>query len=148
MEAPKFYWLMSTRRGSLRLLITGMMITLFLGFGKRRAELASALKTGKQSRKSLDSYSLPLLDKFISTCAAGTVITYGLYTVDSETVAVHGTQDLIWTMPVVVFGIFRYLYLIHHQGKGEDTSKDLFKDIPMLLAVLSWAVAVMLIVYA
>lgn len=129
------------------LLITGMMITLFLGFGKRRAELASSLKTGKQSRKSLDNYSIPLLDKFISICAAGTVITYGLYTVDSNTVVIHGTQNLIWTMPIVVFGIFRYLYLIHHQGKGEDTSKDLFKDAPMLLAVLSWAIAVVLIVY-
>ncbi|WP_445657731.1 decaprenyl-phosphate phosphoribosyltransferase [Achromobacter sp. NCFB-sbj8-Ac1-l] len=127
------------------LLITGMMITLFLGFGKRRAELATAQKTGNRSRKSLDNYSLPLLDKFISICAAGTVITYGLYTVDSATVAMHRTQNLIWTMPIVIFGIFRYLYLIHHQGKGEDTSKDLFKDVPMLLAAICWVTAVVAI---
>lgn len=129
------------------LLITGMMITLFLGFGKRRAELAGMQRTGGRSRKSLESYSLPLLDKFISVCAAGTVITYGLYAVDSSTIAMHGTQNLIWTMPIVVFGIFRYLYLIHHQGKGEDTSKDLFKDRPMLMAAGCWVGSVILIMY-
>lgn len=130
------------------LLITGMMITLFLGFGKRRAELAAVQKNGGRSRKSLDSYSLPLLDKFISVCAAGTLITYGLYTVDSSTIAIHGTHNLIWTMPIVAFGIFRYLYLIHHQGKGEDTSKDLFKDTRMLMAAACWVIAVAAIMYA
>jgi len=126
------------------LLITGMMITLFLGFGKRRAELASA-EAGGIARKSLEKYSLPLLDKFISVCAAGTVITYGLYTVDESTIALHGTENLIWTMPIVIFGIFRYLYLIHRKGKGEDTSKDLFKDLPMLLAAVGWVTAVAMV---
>lgn len=129
------------------LLITGMMITLFLGFGKRRAELAARKKEGLSSRRSLDNYSLPLLDQLISICAAGTLITYGLYTVDASTLAIHGTQNLIWTMPIVVFGIFRYLYLIHHQGKGEDTSMDLFKDIPILAAAVCWSVAVVFIMY-
>ncbi|WP_229797626.1 decaprenyl-phosphate phosphoribosyltransferase [Jeongeupia chitinilytica] len=123
------------------LLITGMMITLFLGFGKRRAELAG----GTKSRKILSLYSIPLLDKYIAICATATILTYGLYTVDSTTIAIHGTSNLIWTMPIVAFGIFRYIYLIHLQGGGEDTSRDLIEDIPMLLSVGLWMVSVLFI---
>lgn len=125
------------------LLITGMMITLFLGFCKRRAELS--VSSGVETRKILKEYSLPLLDKFIAICAAGTLITYGLYTVDESTIRIHHTENLIWTMPIIAFGIFRYLFLIQNLGKGEDTSKDLLNDVPMLLAVFCWVTSVVVI---
>lgn len=125
------------------LLITGMMITLFLGFCKRRAELSGS--GGAATRKILEYYSLPLLDKFIAICAAGTLITYGLYTVDQTTIQMHHTENLIWTMPIIAFGLFRYLYLIQIFGKGEDTSKDLLKDFPMLFAIFCWVCSVFII---
>lgn len=126
------------------LLITGMMITLLLGFGKRRSELASS--SGYRTRKSLNQYSLSLLDTYIAICAAATVITYCLYTVSPSTVALHHTLNLLWTMPIVTFGIFRYLYLIHRFGKGQDTSKDLLTDIPLLATALVWCLVTMLII--
>lgn len=118
------------------LLVTGMMITLLLGFGKRRSELTGS--SGAEARKSLDQYSIPLLDTYIAVCAGATIISYGLYTVASETIALHDTSNLLWTMPLVMLGIFRYLYLIHHCGKGQDTSKDLLNDLPLLGIVFSW----------
>ncbi len=126
------------------IIITGMMITLLLGFGKRRAEIACT-NPGKK-RKSLDSYSIPLLDSYISVCAAGTIICYALYTVSPDTVEIHQTSNLIFTTPIVTFGIFRYLYLIHKHGKGQDTSKDILNDISLISISLIWLISIFLII--
>ncbi|GAB2810199.1 hypothetical protein GCM10027276_08710 [Comamonas piscis] len=127
------------------LLITGMMITLLLGFGKRRSELASGSK--EEARKSLKQYSIPLLDTYIAICAAATIIAYSLYTLDSSTINLHQTSYLILTTPVVMFGIFRYLHLIHSFGKGQDTSKDLLTDVPLLITAFVWCLVAMSIMY-
>lgn len=121
------------------LLLTGLMVTLFLGFTKRRAELAVMERTGEVARKVLHNYSLPMLDVMIGVCATGVVLSYSLYTMSSETVAVHGTHNLIYTVPFLLYGLFRYLYLTMADGAGEDPSRDLLRDPHLFLTVLAWA---------
>lgn len=109
------------------MLLTGLFLTLFLGFAKRRAEWRGAQGDNAQ-RAALGQYNLELLDKFLSITATGTVLCYGLYTLDAATVALHGTGRLIYTVPFVLFGLFRYMLLLHATGKGEDPTHDLFVD--------------------
>ncbi|WP_372611453.1 UbiA prenyltransferase family protein, partial [Halomonas sp.] len=126
------------------LLLCGMMVTLFLGFTKRRAELLMLETTeganNGLTRRVLDDYSPEMLEQFISITAACTVIAYGLYTVSPETIALHGSNGLIYTLPFVVYGIFRYLYLLHHLAKGNDTAKDLVQDRHLLVTVAAWVI--------
>ena len=124
------------------LLLCGLMLTLFLGFAKRRAELADTsierTPSGDGTRRVLNDYSLGLLDQFIAISAACTVLAYGLYTVSAETIALHGTGGLIYTLPFVIYGIFRYLFLLHARGGGNDTSRDLATDHHLLVTVALW----------
>lgn len=124
------------------LLLCGMMITLFLGFAKRHAEI-SALEGGAGShRKVLEDYDRTLLDQMIGICAGGAIVSYSLYTVSAETVAMHGTSALIYTVPFVVYGIFRYLFLLHRRGGGGDPSAALLRDRHLAGALLGWLLAV------
>jgi 4-hydroxybenzoate polyprenyltransferase len=124
------------------LLLCGFMVTLFLGFAKRRAELLMIEATEGASngltRRVLDDYSPEMLEQFIAVTAACTIIAYGLYTVSPQTVAIHGSNNLIYTLPFVVYGIFRYLYLLHRRAKGNDTAKDLVQDRHLLVTVVAW----------
>jgi 4-hydroxybenzoate polyprenyltransferase len=120
------------------LLLCGFMVTLFLGFGKRSAELTALEEDSGSHRKALDDYTTQMLDLLLGITAAGTILTYSLYTLSDETVAVHGTGNLVYTVPFVVYGIFRYLLLVHHKGQGGDPSTDLFRDRHLLITVLSW----------
>ena len=119
------------------LLLTGMFITLFLGFGKRRAEWMDAASFDR--RPVLASYSRELLDTFLSIAATGTALSYGLYAVDSQTIALHHTDKLILTLPFVLFALFRYLYLLHGSKVGENPGADVFSDPQILLCGLSFA---------
>lgn len=124
------------------LLLCGLMVTLFLGFAKRRAELLMLeTKEGAHNgltRRVLDDYSPEMLEQFIAVTAACTILSYGLYTVSPQTVAIHGSDDLIVTLPFVVYGIFRYLFLLHRRDKGNDTAKDLVQDRHLLVTVAAW----------
>lgn len=123
------------------LLLCGLMITLFIGFGKRLAEL------GVDSvgfRPVLDRYGRDVLNQFTGICAGGAILTYGLYTLDPGTVALHQTDDLIYTIPFVIYGVFRYLYLIHN-GEGGDPSRLVAKDRHIAVTVALWLVSVVLI---
>lgn len=120
------------------LVICGLMVTLFLGFAKRRAELAQM--GGSKQRRVLEHYSLPLLDMFIAVTASSAIITYSLYTVAPETVALHHTDSLVYTVPLVLYAIFRYIFILHKRGHGEDPATDLFRDPHILVAVLAWGV--------
>jgi len=122
------------------LLLTGMMVTLFLGFAKRRSELVAMEQGGEVARKVLHNYSVPMLDLMIGICASGVVIAYSLYTMSDETLAIHQTENLIYTVPLVVYGLFRYLYNTVGTGAGEDPASDLVRDPHMLITVLLWAV--------
>lgn len=121
------------------LLLCGLMLTLFLGFAKRRAELY-ALDDGDAGghRRVLDAYDRVLLDKMITVCASGSLVTYSLYTLAPQTVALHGTEQLVWTVPFVLYGMFRYLLLLHRQGGGGDPAHDVLRDPQIIAAVLGW----------
>src|ERR1043166_981349 len=120
------------------LLICGMMIALFLGFTKRRAELYALSENGSTHRKVLNVYQPVLLDKFIVVTATCTVLTYSLYTMSAETIEYHHTRSLIYTVPFVVYGIFRYFYSLHTQTAGVDPAVELFRDPHILLAIVGW----------
>ncbi|SDK79287.1 4-hydroxybenzoate polyprenyltransferase [Franzmannia pantelleriensis] len=131
------------------LLLCGLMVTLFLGFAKRRAELLMMESTengnGALTRRVLDDYSPAMLEQFISVTAACTILSYGLYTVSPQTVALHGSDDLIYTVPFVVYGIFRYLFLLHRRAKGNDTANDMLTDAHLLVTAIGWVVATLLV---
>jgi 4-hydroxybenzoate polyprenyltransferase len=127
------------------LLHCGLMITLFLGFAKRRAELGVVdVGEGSTHREVLRHYTPAVLDNFIAITAAGVVMTYSLYTTDTDTVSTHGTRHLIYTVPFIVFGIFRYVFLLHNGGAG-DPARDLFRDRQLLAAVVGWLAATVVI---
>jgi 4-hydroxybenzoate polyprenyltransferase len=124
------------------LLLCGLMVTLFLGFTKRRAEIIALNEDNKAAhRKVLEHYSPVLLDKMIGVTAAGLIMSYSLYTMNPDTIRIHGTANLIYTVPFVMYGVFRYIYLLHHQRGGGDTSHDLVRDIHLIGVVVGWLAA-------
>jgi len=127
------------------LLLCGLMLTLFLGFAKRRAELNALLAESAGHRRVLEHYTAPMLDQFIGIAAAGTVISYALYTVSAETVALHGTRGLIATVPFVLYGMLRYLWRLHRQGGGGDPAQELLTDPHLLAATAGWLLLVVLL---
>jgi 4-hydroxybenzoate polyprenyltransferase len=125
------------------LLLCGLMLTLFLGFGKRRAELVAAAASGDTDgasghRASLDGYSRTLLDVLITVSVACAAIGYALYSVDAETVALHGTDKLILTLPFVLYGLFRYLQLMYVKGVGGDPAWDVLHDPHLIATTIGW----------
>jgi len=118
------------------LLVCGLMLTLFLGFAKRRAELNVLPADSGTHRPVLDQYTPAMLDQFITLAAGATVISYSLYTVSEETIALHGTPWLILTVPCVAYGLLRYLYRLHHAGGGGDPAREFLTD-PHLVGVFT-----------
>jgi 4-hydroxybenzoate polyprenyltransferase len=127
------------------LLLCGLMLTLFLGFAKRRAELYALDGDGGAHRQVLDEYDAVLLDKMITVCASCTVVSYSLYTLSPQTIALHGTEQLILTVPFVLYGIFRYLHRLHRAGGGGDTAADLLRDPHLIAACAGWLLTVLVI---
>lgn len=120
------------------LLLCGLMLTLFLGFAKRRAELGDAAADKMAQRKVLRDYSATLLDQMITVAATGIIMSYSLYTLSAETIAKHGTSLLMLTVPFVIYGVFRYLFLLHQQKQGEDPASEALQDPHLLATVLLW----------
>jgi 4-hydroxybenzoate polyprenyltransferase len=123
------------------LMLCGFMLTLFLGFAKRRSELLTAEVIGGDAmliRRVLDDYNPRMLDIFLAVTAACTILGYGIYSMSADTVRIHGTRALVYTLPFVVYGIFRYLYLLYDKGHGTDTANDLLGDRHMMLTVTCW----------
>jgi 4-hydroxybenzoate polyprenyltransferase len=125
------------------LLLCGLMLTLFLGFAKRRAELDALLDESASHRRVLEHYTAPMLDQFIGIVAAATVISYALYTVSAETVALHGTRGLIATVPLVLYGMLRYLWRLHARGGGGDPARELLTDPHLLVVTAAWLLLVL-----
>ena len=125
------------------LLLCGFALTLLLALGKRRGELVAPGASGS-TRSVLGDYSLPLLDQMLGICAALTLAGYGLYTISPDTVAVHGAADLPYTIPIVTYGVFRYLYVLRIDDDG-DPSGLLFADRHLLATAVLWLAAVVLI---
>ena len=127
------------------LLICTMMLALFLAMGKRRHEIVLLEGDAANHRPILKEYNTTLLDQMISVVTASTLIAYCLYTISEETVAKFGTRKLIYTVPFVLYGIFRYLYLIHLKAGGGSPESLIIKDKPLLLDLFLWIVAAVLI---
>ena len=120
------------------LLVCSLFLTLFLGFTKRRSELLSVGSDFIIHRKALLHYNPQLLDKMISVCASASLMSYSLYAMAPATAKLHGTENLIYTIPFVAYGLFRYLHLLHAKQAGGDTSRELVKDPHLLVTVLAW----------
>jgi 4-hydroxybenzoate polyprenyltransferase len=129
------------------LLICTFLLALFIALSKRRHELIFLEKDASNHRPILKEYSPYLLDQMISVVTASTVIAYCLYTISEETIAKFGSSNLIFTVPFVLYGIFRYLYLIHQKCEGGSPESLLIKDKPFFIAILLWIVSSILILY-
>jgi 4-hydroxybenzoate polyprenyltransferase len=128
------------------LLVCTVLIALFLALAKRRHELVT-LPDAASHRAILAEYSPYLLDQMIAVVTASCLTAYAFYTLAPETVAKYRTERLALTIPFVIYGIFRYLYLVHRREQGGSPSDLLLADRPLLAAVAVWAVVVVLIVY-
>lgn len=129
------------------LVICTFLLALFLGFSKRRHELLLLDDRATEHRSSLREYSPYFLDQMIAVVTASTVVAYGIYTVSPEVREKLGTDNLYLTIPFVLFGIFRYLYLVHQREEGGNPTQLLLTDRPLLVDVLLWIVTVVLLLY-
>jgi 4-hydroxybenzoate polyprenyltransferase len=129
------------------LLICTILIALFLALGKRRHEYRSLAGDAAAQRPILAEYSEGFLDQMISVVTASTVTTYALYTMSPETVAKFHTRLLPLTLPFVLYGIFRYLYLLYRRDLGGNPSDLLVTDRGLLLDALLWMVTTLAIIY-
>jgi len=129
------------------LLICTILLALFLTLAKRRHELTSLNESASGHRKILAEYSPYLLDQMISVVTASLVTAYAFYTTAPDTREKFATDRLVWTLPFVLYGIFRYLYLVHQKEKGGSPTDILLTDRPLLLVVGLWALAIVAIVY-
>ncbi len=129
------------------LLINTLLLSLFLSFGKRRHEILLLEHEAGFHRKILEKYSPYLLDQMIGVVTASVVVMYMLYSFSTEVSTRLGTENLFITIPFVVYGIFRYLYLIHKEDKGGSPTNILITDMPILITVILWIITVILVLY-
>ncbi len=129
------------------LLVCTFFLALFLVTGKRRNELVRLGDKATGHRPILHEYNEAILDQMIGVVTAAAIIAYALYTVDGETVDKFGTDNLIYTIPFVVYGIFRYFYLIYKQQLGGAPEKILIHDVHILATVFLWLGMVIFILY-
>jgi len=129
------------------LVLCTLLLALFMVAGKRRHELTLLEAEAPGHRASLEDYSVAFLDQLITVVLAATVVAYSLYALSSEVAGRLHTRAMPWTVPFVLYGIFRYLYLIHHRREGGNPTRILFTDRPLLVAVLLWVFAVAVILY-
>ena len=129
------------------LLICTILIALFLALGKRRHEYLTLDAEAARHRPILAEYSAPLLDQMIAVVTASTVTSYALYTMSPETIAKFGTRVLPATLPFVLYGVFRYLYLLYRRQLGGNPSELFLNDRALVLNAGLWVVAVVAIIY-
>jgi len=129
------------------LLICTILLALFLALGKRRYEYVALEQDAARHRPILAEYSPALLDQMIAVVTASTVTAYALYTMSPETVAKFHTHWLPATLPFVLYGIFRYLYLLYQRRLGGNPSELLLSDRALLINTICWICAVLLIIY-
>jgi 4-hydroxybenzoate polyprenyltransferase len=130
------------------LLVCTFFLALFLACGKRRQELVRQdQQTTEGRRRVLLSYNAPFLDTLVTVCAATTLVAYAIYTIWPETVAKFHTTRLLWTVPFVAYGVFRYLWLTRVGDEGEDPSSVLISDRPLLANVGLWVATVAAVLY-
>ncbi len=137
--------LIHVERFSPWLYVVMTLLSLFLGFGKRRAELSLLAKGAGSHRKVLEGYTLPLLDQYIMIVSGTTIVAYSLYTFSAPNVPEN--HSMMLTIPFVVYTIFRYLYLVQVKQEGGAPEEVLLTDRPFQIAMGMWAITVLLIFY-
>jgi len=129
------------------LLLCTFLLALFLGFSKRRSELQLSHSQGHQQRHVLQHYSIIFLDQIIAIVTTLVIITYLMYTLSNTTTNRFQSINLVYTTPLVLYGIFRYLYLIYTSHKGENPEQNIIMDKALLFTVLFWFLSVCYIIY-
>ncbi len=129
------------------LFLCTVLLALFLGFGKRRHELVLLDDRASDHREILREYSPYFLDQMMAVVTASTVVAYSLYTISPEVTGKLGTPYLYLTIPFVLYGIFRYLYLIHQRELGGSPSAILLNDRPLLVNIILWGLTVIVMLY-
>ncbi len=137
--------LVHVERFSPWLYVVTVMLALFIGFGKRRAEIALLAENAHAHRRVLEGYTLTFLDRLITVTSTATVMAYSLYTFSAPNLPKNHAMML--TIPFVLYGIFRYMYLVYVEGKGGAPEEALFQDRPLQATVLLWGLSVVLIFY-
>ncbi len=127
------------------LLLCTFFFALFLAFCKRYEELSRQAEASGRTRATMEDYTTSFLDMMIGPLAALSILTYALYTVSPETVKTHGTDRLMYTVPFVTYGVFRYLFLVYRKSEGGDPARLLFKDPPLIVSGLAYAIAVVVL---
>lgn len=127
------------------LLVCAVLLSLFLAIAKRRHELVMLGEGAGEHRKILDEYSQPFLDQLIGIVTSATIIAYSLYTFSATNLPED--RSMMITIPIVLYALFRYLYLIYQRNEGGSPETLLMKDKPLIVTILLWGVAVLLILY-
>jgi 4-hydroxybenzoate polyprenyltransferase len=135
VEVPVSQWL----------ILTTIFLSLFLALCKRRAEAVELAGRTEDHRSTLREYTPEFLDELIAVTTASVVICYGLYTQDPRTVHEFGTRSLVFTVPFVLFGVFRYLFLVHRRGRGGSPVMDAVRDVPSVVNAVLWLSATLAI---
>ena len=128
------------------LILCTFMLALFLALAKRRQEIRQLKDDAASHRQILREYSPHLIDELTGLVCASTIMCYAIYTVSAETIQKFGTDKLVLTVPFVLYGIFRYQYLIHIKGRGDNPSEILLTDRPLQADLILWLIAVLLLI--
>jgi 4-hydroxybenzoate polyprenyltransferase len=137
--------LITVERFSPWLYVCTTLIALFIGFGKRRAEITLLAGEAGNHRRVLDGYTLPLLDQLIVIVSGTTIVAYSLYTFSAENLP--GNHAMMLTIPFVIYGIFRYLYLLHVEHAGGAPEEVILSDRPLILTVVLWGLFSLWVLY-
>lgn len=137
--------LITVERFSPWLYVCTLLLALFMGFGKRRAEIVLLAEAANSHRRVLDGYSLSLLDQLIQIVSALAIMSYSLYTFSAENLPENHLMML--TIPFVIYGIFRYLHLIQVEGKGGAPEELVLRDYPLLATLVLWAASSTAVLY-
>lgn len=129
------------------LLVCTTLIALLLAVGKRRHELLTLETNGGAHRSVLRDYTPILLDQMIAVVTAATVVAYALYVMAEDTARRFGSGRLLWTAPLVLYGIFRYLYLVYRKGEGGEPEEMIVRDLPFLVSIVLWGALSAALVY-
>jgi 4-hydroxybenzoate polyprenyltransferase len=129
------------------LLVCSFLLALFLALGKRRSELLLLGQDATNHRAALGHYSLPLVDSWLTALAAAAIVSYAIYTQSPRTVEHFRTTNLIYTVPFVVYALFRYQYQVVRQVAGGDPGNLLVQDRPLWMALLGWAITAAIVIY-
>jgi 4-hydroxybenzoate polyprenyltransferase len=137
--------LIEVTRFSPWLYVVTTLLALYIGLGKRRAELTLLSSDARSHRKVLDGYSIPLLDQYITIVSATTIVAYSLYTFSAPNLPANNAMML--TIPFAIYGILRYLYLVQTNQGGGAPEEELYSDHPLQITIVLWGLVVLFILY-